>query len=184
MLSREERERAERFARVEDRRRWSRSRGVLRALLGNYAGADPKSLRFSIGVHGKPSLAVGPMGLCFNLSHSGNIAIYAFALECAVGIDVELSGQEIDMLAVAARAFEPEVVHRLRTLDPQALEREFLSAWVRREALLKCRGIGFGIAGGGATDESSFWVTELDVGVGAAALAIEGQPREVRCWAW
>jgi 4'-phosphopantetheinyl transferase len=173
MLSREERERAERFARVEDRRRWSRSRGVLRALLGNYAGADPKSLRFSIGVHGKPSLAVGPMGLCFNLSHSGNIAIYAFALGCAVGIDVELSGQEIDMLAVAAR-----------TLDPQALEREFLSAWVRREALLKCRGIGFGIAGGGATDESSFWVTELDVGVGAAALAIEGQPREVRCWAW
>src|SRR4029078_4294989 len=105
MLSREERERAERFARVEDRRRWSRSRGVLRALLGNYAGADPKSLRFSIGVHGKPSLAVGPMGLCFNLSPSGNIAIYAFALGCAVGIDVELSGQETDMFAVAHCAF-------------------------------------------------------------------------------
>ena len=184
MLSREERERAERFARVEDGRRWSRSRGVLRALLGSYTGGDPKSLRFAIGTHGKLSLAACPMELCFNLSHSGNIAVYAFALRCAVGIDIELPRQEIDMLAVAARALGPEVAHRLRTLNPQALEREFLSAWVRREAMLKCRGIGFGLADGAGADASSFWVRELDVGVGAAALAIEGQPREVHCWTW
>ena len=183
LLTADERERAERFARLEDRDRWTQARGVLRMLLGRYAGADPMALRFVTGAHGKPALSGGPQALSFNLSHSGDITLYAFALGCAVGIDVELPRPGIDMLGVAARVLGADATRRLGALDGATREKEFLRAWVRHEATLKCRGTGLGTAQA-VMDSSSVWITELNVGrAGAAALAIDGQSREIRCWA-
>src|SRR5271166_4052301 len=52
----EERARAGRLLSERDRRLWARSRGVLRALLGQYLRRDPSALRFAAGAHGKPEL--------------------------------------------------------------------------------------------------------------------------------
>ncbi len=104
LLAADEKERAKRFAREDDRSRWTRTRGALRLLLARYVDTDPQALRFTLGPQGKPALSGGPPALNFNLSHSGDIALYAFALGCAVGIDVERPRPGIDILGVAARA--------------------------------------------------------------------------------
>src|SRR5437763_6101288 len=65
---------AERFVFQADRQRWIRSRSILRMLLGSYLGADPLGLSFSVSEAGKPVVA----GISFSLSHSGDMALYAF----------------------------------------------------------------------------------------------------------
>jgi 4'-phosphopantetheinyl transferase len=203
LLSAEERERAGRFVREEDGRRWARARGVLRVLLGRYLGADPGGLRFVVGEHGKPALEGGDGELRFNVSHSSGVALYAFARGREVGVDVELPRRAIDAVALAERTFGEAEAERLRMLDPPAREREFLRLWARHEAQLKCRGTGIGGAdesrapgeagvaphGRAASDlasSASLWVVELDAGAegGAAALAVEGSACELRRWEW
>jgi 4'-phosphopantetheinyl transferase len=188
LLSSCERERAARYVRAEDGRRWAAARGVLRALLGAYAGADPRALRFEQGAHGKPGLAGGGAdgaALRFNLSHSGDLALCAFARGREVGVDVELPRRAVDHVAIARRVLTAAEAERIAAIDdPQARERAFLRAWVRWEAVLKCRGTGIG----GAElppAEPQPWICDLDVGPpGAAALAVEGGPAALRCWRW
>jgi 4'-phosphopantetheinyl transferase len=177
-----EQERAVRFARPEHGRRWAHARGILRALLGAYAAVDPRSLRFEEGPHGKPALA-GSTDVRFNLSHSGDVALYAFALHCEVGVDVELPRRAVDEVAIAERVLGADVAARLRTLDAPQREQEFLRAWVRWEAALKCRGTGIG--GDGEATGAEPWLYELDPGeAGAAAVAVADGPCAVRCLGW
>jgi 4'-phosphopantetheinyl transferase len=189
-LSADERERGERFIRARDRLRWTRSRGVLRALLARYLQASPEALRFVVGANGKPALAPldeprKPSWLAFNLSHSGPVALYALAATGAVGIDVELADRERDAVALAARMFGAEEGERLARLDDEAREREFLRLWVRHEAELKCVGVGLTGGGGGVLAERRPWVSELEMRPGmAAALAVESEPRVLRFWDW
>jgi 4'-phosphopantetheinyl transferase len=187
-LSADERERAGRFVHARDGARWARARGILRSLLGGYLGTDPRALRFVLGEHGKPALAdVGGerADVRFNLSHSGGVALYAFALGRGVGVDVELVRRPLgDVVQLAARMLGEDAARRLRALDGDAREREFLRLWTRHEALVKCHGTGIG-AGGAAPGDPDPWVVELDVDVaGAAALALAGPPCELRRLRW
>jgi 4'-phosphopantetheinyl transferase len=198
LLCAEERARAERFLSDGDRQRWMRSRGVLRALLGRYLQKDPRTLRFDAGAHGKPvllddvaasnavpeSASSRPAMISFNLSHSEQLALYAFIESGAVGVDVEVARGPIDEVAIAARALGPSEARRLERLDPAIREREFLRAWVRHEAVLKCRGSGIGAADAARSGVAP-WVAELDIGPrAAAAVALERAPHDLRCWDW
>lgn len=195
-LSAQERERAERIAGPLEQRLWSRSRGVLRDLLGRYLHADPGSLELAVGTHGKPRLGGrwGGCGLHFNLSHSGELALYAFTTCGAVGVDVQVLreprlGAHGDRTALAARVFGAEAAARLGALPPQSREREFLRLWTRHEAELKRRGTGIGAAAADRADGEAHvepWIVELDVGARAvAALAAKhGPARELRRWEW
>jgi 4'-phosphopantetheinyl transferase len=200
LLSDDERARAARFVRAEDGVRWAHARGIVRALLGRYADADPRRLRLGAGPYGKPQLAGadaaadagadGPAGaasagrLCFNLSHSGDVLLVAVALGREVGVDVELPRRSVDHVAIARRVLGDEEAERLGALDPPEREREFLRAWVRWEAVLKCRGTGIGGADDASTGPDP-WVVELDVGLpAAAALAVADEPSTVRCFQW
>ena len=193
LLSAGERARAERMARVHDRALRARSRGMLRALLGRYLHTDPRTLRLAVDDRGKPALAqettrTGRKGysmrLSFNLSHSAETAVYAFTTAGRVGVDVEVARRAIDTVAIAARAFGPTEARRLRDLDPEAREREFLRAWVRHEAALKCLGLGLGGSAEGHA-ESAPWIAQLEMGErSAAAVAVAALPSEVRCWDW
>jgi 4'-phosphopantetheinyl transferase len=188
-LSEGERERAARFVRDGDGRRWAAARTALRLLLAGYAEADPHALRFEEGPHGKPAFAtdagVAASGLRFNLSHSGDLALIAVARDRELGIDVELPRRPIDHVAIARRVLGAEEAEGLGALaDPRERERAFLRAWVRWEAVLKCRGTGIG----GAEEPSSGpdpWVTQLELAPpAAAALATADGPCTVRCWSW
>jgi 4'-phosphopantetheinyl transferase len=180
LLAPDEAERAAGFVREQDGWRWARARGILRSLLGGYLELDPRALRLATGEHGKPELVEPTVSLRFNVSHSGDVAVYAFADGRAVGVDVEVPRRPLDHVALAARAFGPEEARRLGALEPASREREFLRAWVRHEAELKCRGSGIG----GPSPEPGdppVWIAELDVGRGAAAaVAVVGAPCEIR----
>jgi 4'-phosphopantetheinyl transferase len=197
-LSMQERERAARIVRPLEQRLWTRSRGVLRDLLGRYLKVDdPASLELAVGAHGKPRLAEpwNERGLHFNLSHSGELALYAFTTCGAVGVDVEVlreSGRGLrgDRSGLAARFFGAEEVARLGELPPRPREREFLRLWTRQEAELKRRGTGIGTADGrdrGCGEaRAESWMVELDLGPRAvAALAGESLPADgLRLWEW
>jgi len=184
-LSAQERERAARFLRDEDRRRWTVARAALRALLAAYADADRRTLRFTDGPHGKPALADAAAGLRFNLSHSAGTALVAVARDREVGVDVELPRRAVDHVALARRVLTAAEADRIAAIaEPAARERAFLRAWVRWEAALKCRGTGIG----GAETPSSGplpWIADLDVEPpAAAAVAVEDGPVAVRTFRW
>jgi 4'-phosphopantetheinyl transferase len=195
LLSPAERERADRFLRAEDGERWARARAFLRDVLARYAVRDPRALRFVEGPYGKPELVLDPRGtagaagappaqLCFNISHSGEIALIAVALEREVGVDVELPRRAVDHVAIARRVLGEAEAQWLAALDPVDREREFLRAWVRWEAVLKYRGTGIGGAEQPHTGADP-WVAELPIAPpAAAALAVEGGPCVVRTWRW
>jgi 4'-phosphopantetheinyl transferase len=185
-LQASERERAARFARERDGLLWARSRATLRGLLGRYLEIEPQAIEFRLGKHGKPAL-IGP-AMSFNLSHSGPLALYAFCSAGPVGVDVQAPrARPINAAALAERAFGAAEARRLERIEPAQREREFLRAWVRHEAALKCRGTGIwrgsrpraAVASGG----SAPWVIELELGTSAtAALAVHERPRHVRCF--
>ncbi|MFQ6018930.1 MAG: 4'-phosphopantetheinyl transferase family protein, partial [Kiloniellaceae bacterium] len=88
MISADERARAARYRRAENRIRFIAGRGTLRRLLGAYLRRDPRALAFGYGAWGKPVLIEGG-GLAFNLSHARDLALVAVARGCDVGVDVE-----------------------------------------------------------------------------------------------
>jgi 4'-phosphopantetheinyl transferase len=197
LLSTAERTRAERFLRARDRQLWMRAHGVLRALLGRYLDCDPQTLNIATGAHGKPALVEDRPSSstpqptrptrprpAFNLSHSGQVALYAFTQASAVGVDIELARRSINEVTIAARTFGSAEAKRLQALDASSREREFLRLWARHEAALKYRGTGIGQPGARQRDREP-WVTELDVGPrAAAAVAVPEPPCELRCWDW
>src|SRR5712692_4286076 len=91
LLSDAERQRASRFVFDRDRRRFIVARARLCQLLAARLGVQPESVELTYGTHGKPALARRFAGsdLRFNVSHSEDVAMFAFATEREVGIDVE-----------------------------------------------------------------------------------------------
>jgi 4'-phosphopantetheinyl transferase len=183
LLSAPEQERAERFLREQDGRRWALSRGLLRTQLGRYLRINGAELLLVIGEHGKPELAgAGPLP-CFNLSHSGEIVLYAFSATDPVGVDVELSRPSVDEVAIARRMIGTAEAERLSALDDRALRaEEFLRLWTRHEAELKCLGVGIGGELRGDPRPRP-WIAELEMEAGAAAaVAVTTPPSALRCW--
>jgi 4'-phosphopantetheinyl transferase len=146
-LSLEEKARADRFHFVNDRNRFVAARGLLRELLGKYLQQTPASLGFSYGKYGKPVLSGGNAagGLCFNLSHSAGMVVYAIARDRNLGIDVEHVRQESAGEDIAKRYFSVREVSDLQTLPPEARVEGFFHCWTRKEAYLKATGMGLQI---------------------------------------
>ncbi|MCW3018677.1 MAG: phosphopantetheinyltransferase family protein [Solirubrobacterales bacterium] len=185
LLCEQERARAKRIVSESGGALWTRSRGLLRALLGRYLQQEPGSLRFATGAHGKPTLIDGASTeLAFNMSHSGHVALYAFSATSAVGVDVELGRRSVDEVAIARRSLGAVQARELEGLEPAIRQREFLRAWARHEAQLKCLGIGIGANTQKLTPHEP-WVLDLepfpDV---AGAVAAERPALELRCWSW
>ena len=140
-LSPDELDRAGRFRFDHLQRSFVLSRGAMRALLGHYLKTSPGEIRFSYGSKGKPSLAA-PARLQFNASHSGNLALFAFTLDCEVGIDVEAIRPMTDIEDIAKRFFSAEETAELMSLPPDQRKQCFYFCWTRKEAYIKATGEG------------------------------------------
>jgi 4'-phosphopantetheinyl transferase len=143
LLSGDERERAARFVFERDRVRFAVARGTLRALLGRFLDADPRSLSFAYGPHGKPALEGVP--LAFNLSHSADLALIALAREGELGVDVEAIRERVNVDEVAT-TFAPPETAALLAVPEEARRDAFFVAWTRKEAYIKAIGTGFSLA--------------------------------------
>ncbi len=198
LLSAEERARAGRFRFEEDRSRYAATRAALRRLLGRYLGADPGGLAFAAGPHGKPHLAGAPgERLRFNVSHSGGLALLAFALDREIGVDVEAHAGRASVEELLPAVCTPREQAALRAMDPAGRREAFLGLWTGKEAVLKALGSGLAVAPtclelwplpwrtAGAvrvagSSGGAFHAWPLDAGPGAsAALACGGAPLRV-----
>lgn len=148
-LSADEETRATRFYFEKDRRHFIVARGILRALLACYLQATAAELRFAYNEYGKPVLQFPERqpALNFNLSHSHELALYAFAYERAIGVDIEYmrplsSGEYIDL---ARHFFSPGECATLDSLPESARRQAFFNCWTRKESYIKARGMGLSI---------------------------------------
>jgi 4'-phosphopantetheinyl transferase len=140
-LQSEEQERASRLLFSADQQQSIASRGTLRLLLAHYASTeDPRDLRLAYGEQGKPYLAGSH--LRFNLSHTRTLALFAFAREIDLGIDVEDIQASADLNDVAEQNFAPTERAALLALPQPERAAAFYRCWTRKEALLKAEGSG------------------------------------------
>jgi 4'-phosphopantetheinyl transferase len=116
------------------------ARGILRDLLSGFTGTPPQKLRFQYGDAGKPSLAAHDIN--FNVSHSADLGLFAFAPDRPVGVDVENERPVRRLLDVAQRFMTEEEVRSLAATPPEDRDATFLRSWVTREARLKAQGKG------------------------------------------
>jgi 4'-phosphopantetheinyl transferase len=175
LLSPDENERAARFFFERDRRRFIVGRGILRSLLGAYLGRRPGEIRFCYGPNGKPALAEVKPGerVFFNVAHSEDAALFAFARAGEIGVDIERVRPLPDWQAIAEASFGPDELIRLRRCPEAARREEFFRAWTRQEALLKATGVGLGGNGGAEGADDGFLLHAFDPGPGfVAALAV------------
>lgn len=144
VLSDDEVDRAGRFRFPHLTAKYVLARAVLRCLLGALVEQRPESLQFEIGPHGKPSLNIAGTRLAFNVSHSGDLAAYAVALECEIGIDVEQVRPVPELLTIAGHYFTEEERAEISASGP-ASEAAFFRCWTRKEAYIKAVGGGLSI---------------------------------------
>lgn len=147
ILSSDEIDRANRFHFEKDRKRFIAGRGILRSLLSRYLDLDPRALQFAYSDRGKPSLFTDtPENIDFNLSHSNELVLYAFARNAAIGVDIEYLRQMSDIKQLAKRFFSLREYEAIAQLPPSEQQRAFFQAWTCKEAFLKAKGDG--LAGG------------------------------------
>lgn len=176
-LSADERLRAGKFHFDMDRRRFIIARGVLRTLLGRYLHMPPAQLQFAYSEHGKPSLDMPVPGkpLHFNLSHSHELALFAFSYAGPVGVDIEYMRPDVSAEEAARVSFSPREQALLFALPLEKRRQAFYTCWTRKEAYIKGRGTGFSL-------EPSLFDVSFLPGEPAALLASREDPGEPARW--
>ncbi len=174
-LSPDEIARAGRFRFDKHRRAYVLGRAVLRALIACYLRTEPSEPSFTYGPKGKPALAGAGSQLEFNVSNSGDLAVYAFTLGCEIGVDVEHKRRMVDMEAVARRFFAAGEVAALMSLPEADRHEGFFNCWTRKEAYIKAIGDGLSVP------LDSFQVT-LEPGAAARMVALNGSAAAAECW--
>lgn len=117
------------------------ARAALDRLLRHYAG--DAAFTIETGRHGKPFVGGSPW-LQFNVSHAGTHAVFAFARDQALGIDIEPGDRRVSVDGVSERFFSAYETAALARVDPARRRDAFLQLWTRKEAVLKALGAGLG----------------------------------------
>lgn len=143
ILSPDEITRAEKFHFDRHRRRFIAARGILRQLLGDYLVIAPSQVQFCYSDRGKPFLHQSEAdSLNFNVSHSEEYALYGFAFDRAIGVDIEYLRPMPDAESIAKRFFAPAELNHIQNAPPQDRHRIFFQLWTAKEAYLKAIGTG------------------------------------------
>jgi len=143
-LSDGERLRASRFVFERDRQRFILGRARLRHLLASRLDVQPDAVELAYGQRGKPALSrqFADSDLRFNVSHSEDVAVYAFSRGREIGIDVEAVRELRDADDIAARFFSRRENEAYLALDPRDRPLGFFHCWTRKEAFIKALGDG------------------------------------------
>jgi 4'-phosphopantetheinyl transferase len=202
LLSLNELERSEHFHFTEDFNRFIVTRGMLRIILGRYLKMPPGQLQLSYGFYGKPFLAkrYGEGEIHFNLSHSGNIALYCVTRGRKVGIDIEHVQPIPEADQLVERFFCAKEKAVFCNLSADEFPEAFFQYWTRKEAFIKARGEGltfpldrFDVSMVSDTTELRFVEDSGKVSCWSfyelspeydyvATLVVEGSVSRVSCW--
>jgi 4'-phosphopantetheinyl transferase len=204
VLSEDELARAARFHFSRDRQRYVSSRALLRMILAAYLDAEPKALSFRYSDKEKPALDCihANHELQFNVSHSGTVALLAFARGRELGVDVELLRQDFDVEGIAYRFFSEREKQELASYSPEERHAAFFRCWTRKEAYVKATGDGLSLplsqfdvslapkendalicTRPDAREAGRWHMREVPGGTGhAAAICVLGRGWELRAW--
>ena len=204
LLAIEEREKAQTFQFERDRVRYVTAHYELRCILGTYLKKHPQEVSYRYTDQGKPELDVNwPYGkISFNMSHSQCIALYAFAVDREVGVDVEFLRFNLNYTSVAQQNFSRRESELLNAASGETQIEAFFTIWTRKEAFLKAMGSGlsaplhnFDVTGdpgqhtvlvhsGLDGQEATPWrITDLNLGLRyKGAIAASGSDWTVECF--
>jgi 4'-phosphopantetheinyl transferase len=149
LLTENERQRGSRFVREVDRLRFALGRAATRALLSRYLARPASAIGLVADANGKLRLqaaAADEQVIHFNLSHSGDWIVVAFARACAVGIDVEATAGRAASADLIAYVLCDQEQQRLQSLPAARQRAAFFMCWTSKEALLKGCGVGLSVA--------------------------------------
>ncbi|MEW6642403.1 MAG: 4'-phosphopantetheinyl transferase superfamily protein [Pseudomonadota bacterium] len=139
-LQPDERARLERFRKQRDRALFVTGRALLRYGLRELFGITGASI--GTGPDGKPMLLGAEADVDFNLAHSTNLVVGAFARGVNVGIDVERLDDDPGIIEAASRHFAAEERDILAGCGGDVLADRFLRIWTLKEATIKATGLG------------------------------------------
>jgi 4'-phosphopantetheinyl transferase len=135
-----EQQRAARFMRADDGRRYLAAHAALRHLLGTCE-------TWVAGAHGKPMLAAPPPH--FNMSRRSGVALIGISATHEIGVDVEPLQTMADANELAQLHFTPREREAVQRESGAARDRDFLRCWTRKEACMKATGLGLSLAPSG-----------------------------------
>lgn len=152
-------------------------RGLLREILADLTGLQPREVKLVEGEFGKPYLPPhqGADGLRFNVSHAGDKLLVGICYGAEVGVDLEEVRQDLAFRPMAERYFSLREREELFGLEPARQLAAFYRCWTRKEAYLKGAGSGF-------SQPSTGFDVSLLPDEPPALLAHRGDPDEVRRW--
>jgi 4'-phosphopantetheinyl transferase len=145
MLSHEDQNRVDRFRFQLLRDREIVSRGILKELISKYIGTDLEEIEFTYNKYGKPLLCrkLGGSDLCFSVSHSEYLGMFAFAKGNSIGVDVEkLQELFIDLEDVIKLCLSDFEKSWFADVSPKMKNEVFYKVWTAKEAFIKAIGTG------------------------------------------
>jgi 4'-phosphopantetheinyl transferase len=155
-----------------NRKRFIATRNIYREILGSYLQIPAAEITIDRDEHGKPFIvSPGHIHLNFNISHSHDRGLLALSQSASVGVDLEHSHRNIDAIKLARRFFSPAESGWLEALEQHQLNNAFLSIWTRKEAILKCHGMGI-----------SFGLDRFDCMPGTSVIRLESQAQQTTAY--
>lgn len=144
LLSKDEKERANRFRFEKDRLIYVTAKAILRKLIGQYLNIDPTNIIFQYYKKGKPYIN-SKEDLKFNVSHSGDKVLIGFSLQHEMGVDIEYNKRKVKLKEVAKRFFSQTEYEKMVQLPKSQWRTAFFNCWTRKEAFIKAKGGGLSI---------------------------------------
>jgi 4'-phosphopantetheinyl transferase len=138
LLSQNETEKSERFAREQDKYSFLASSVMKKILCGYYLGREPESVDFELNEFNKPKIR-NQENIHFNSSHSGDWLVFAFSGN-PCGIDVERINPGFDYPTILEMSFHPDEIDFIQKSKEPI--NQFFKIWTIKESILKAEGTG------------------------------------------
>ena len=144
LLGKEEKKRAEAIHDSIAKQRFVRTHVAVRSILAGYLGIPVVQLRLANTALNKPILMpdLYDRDIRFNLSHSGDQAALAVALDIDLGIDLEQVNIKRNILGIVRRYFSEATVAAIMAQAEPQRKLSFLLAWTQYEAYKKAQVLG------------------------------------------
>lgn len=140
VLSPTERERAERIRHSDLRLSYIQAKFAFRTILAAHLHVPEQDLQMTVSRFGKPRLPARDIEV--SQSHSQDWSAVAVSAVGLIGIDIERWRPLANCRQLARHIMTDQEVRRFEDVPRELSARKFLELWIRKEAILKCVGLG------------------------------------------
>lgn len=173
ILSKEEQQQAKKFIQLKHQERFIITHGILRQVLASYLNTTFDQIKFTNNKFGKPLLVknLSNKVINFNISHSKDVALFCFAKNSTIGIDVEFKRQDIEIKEIAKRFFTAKENTSLDHFPEKQKLEIFFTYWTCKEAFIKAIGKGL-----------SYPLNKFEIDVNTLELCINDPEYQTTKW--